>query len=145
MGGAGSPVSGSSHEPMKVLLAEDEEDIQRLATLGLKRRKDWQVLLAGDGQECLELARREHPDVILLDVMMPNLDGFATCEQLKADAATRDIPVIFLTASAQEREEQRGLARGAIGYLRKPFDPLQLPQQVLDLLARTGNNPSSSG
>ena len=130
---------------MKVLLAEDEEDIQRLATLGLRKRKDWQVVLAADGEECLALARSEHPDVILLDVMMPNLDGFATCEQLKADAATRDIPVIFLTASAQEREEQRGLAKGAIGYLRKPFDPLQLPQQVLDLLARAGNNPASSG
>ena len=130
---------------MKVLLAEDEEDIQRLATLGLRKRKDWQVVLAGDGVECLDLARREHPDVILLDVMMPNLDGFATCERLKADSATCDIPVIFLTASAQEREEQQGLAKGAIGYLRKPFDPLQLPQQVLDLLARTGNNPASSG
>ena len=129
---------------MKVLLAEDEEDIQRLATLGLRKRKDWQVVLAGDGEECLALARSEHPDVILLDVMMPNLDGFATCEQLKADAATRDIPVIFLTASAQEREEQRGLAKGAIGYLRKPFDPLQLPQQVLDLLVQTGHNPTSS-
>jgi CheY-like chemotaxis protein len=130
---------------MKVLLAEDEEDIQRLATLGLKKKPGWQVVVAGDGEECLALARRERPDVILLDVMMPNLDGFATCEQLKADAVTRDIPVIFLTASAQEREEQRGLAKGAIGYLRKPFDPLQLPQQVLDLLAQTGNHPASSG
>ncbi|MGH9862498.1 MAG: response regulator [Candidatus Acidiferrales bacterium] len=130
---------------MKVLLVEDEEDIQRLATKGLKKGNNWQVLLAADGEECLTVAEREHPDVILLDVMMPGLDGFATCERLKASAATKDIPVIFLTASAQEREEQRGLSMGAIGYLRKPFDPLRLPQQVLELLSRAGHGPSASG
>jgi len=130
---------------MKILLAEDEEDIQRLATLGLKKGRDWQVLLAADGEECLALARREHPDVILLDVLMPKLDGFATCERLKADVATRNIPIIFLTASTQERDQQRGLAQGAIGYLRKPFDPLQLSQQVLDLLAQAGHRPASIG
>lgn len=130
---------------MKVLLAEDEEDIQRLATMGLKKGNNWQVLLAADGEECLALARREHPDVILLDVIMPKLDGFATCERLKADTATKDIPVVFLTASAQEREVQRGLAMGAIGYLQKPFDPLQLPRQLLDLLTKAGLAPSTSG
>ena len=91
-----------------------------------------------DGEECLTVARREQPDVILLDYIMPKLDGFRTCQQLKADPVTRHIPVIFLSASVQEHERERGLALGAIGYLLKPFDPLQLPQQILDLLTRAG-------
>ncbi len=130
---------------MKVLLAEDEEDIRRLAVLGLKQGSDWQILEAADGEECLQLAYQEHPDLVLLDAMMPKLDGFQVCQRLKTSAATRDIPVIFLTASVQEWETQRGLALGAIGYLYKPFDPLQLRQQVLDLLAQAGRVPSSSG
>ncbi|MFQ5662465.1 MAG: response regulator [Terriglobia bacterium] len=127
---------------MKILLAEDEEDIQRLATLGLEHGGESQVLLASDGEECLALARLERPDVILLDVKMPKLDGFETCQRLKADAATKDIPVVFLTASAQEREMQRGLAMGAIGYLFKPFDPVQLLREVRALLTRA--EPSAS-
>ncbi|MDA2912348.1 response regulator [Acidobacteriia bacterium AH_259_A11_L15] len=130
---------------MKVLLAEDEEDIRRLAVMGLKRGSDWQILEAADGEECLQLAHQEHPDLVLLDAMMPKLDGFQVCQRLKTTAATRDIPVIFLTASVQEWETQRGLALGAIGYLYKPFDPMQLRQQVLDLLAQAGRVPSSSG
>ncbi len=123
---------------MKILLAEDEEDIQRLATLGLQRKGDWQILMAADGEECLRLAEREQPDVILLDVMMPKLDGFETCQRLKGNPATKNIPVIFLTASTQQGETTRGLSVGAIGYLHKPFDPVQLRQQVLDLLAKSG-------
>jgi two-component system alkaline phosphatase synthesis response regulator PhoP len=130
---------------MKILLAEDEEDIQRVASLALKRGGDCQVILAGDGEECLELARRERPDVILLDVMMPKLDGFAVCQALKADPDIQNIPVIFLTASAQESQTQRGLAIGAIGYLHKPFDPLQLAQQVKDILAKAERESPSSG
>lgn len=127
---------------MKILLAEDEEDIQRLATLGLEHGGESQVLLASDGEECLALARLERPDVILLDVKMPKLDGFETCQRLKADAATKDIPVVFLTASAQEREMQRGLAMGAIGYLFKPFDPVRLLQEVRALLTRAERSAS---
>lgn len=129
---------------MKILLAEDEEDIQRLASMGFRKKGAWEVVLAADGEECLLLAQRERPDVILLDVLMPKLDGFATCERLKADPATRDIPVIFLTASTQRDETQRGLALGAIGYLHKPFDPVELPRQVLELLAQAGGVHSSA-
>jgi CheY-like chemotaxis protein len=128
---------------MKILLAEDEEDIQRLASMCLQRGGNWEVTLAGDGEEALALARQEQPDVILLDVMMPKLDGFTVCQRLKADPSTQGIPVIFLTASAQEKQTQRGLAIGAIGYLHKPFDPLKLPQQVLDLLGKAGHSPVS--
>jgi CheY-like chemotaxis protein len=129
---------------MKILLAEDEEDIQRLASMCLRRGGEWEVTLAGDGEEALALAREDRPDVILLDVMMPKLDGFAVCQRLKADPATRNIHVIFLTASAQEAQTQRGLAMGAIGYLHKPFDPLKLPQQVIDLVTKA-NAASASG
>jgi CheY-like chemotaxis protein len=129
---------------MKILLAEDEEDIQRLASMCLRRGGEWEVTLAGDGEEALALAREDRPDVILLDVMMPKLDGFAVCQRLKADPATRNIHVIFLTASAQEAQTQRGLAMGAIGYLHKPFDSLKLPQQVIDLVTKA-NAASASG
>ena len=130
---------------MKILVVEDEEDIQRLARMSLARGGQWQVVLANDGEECLAMARQEQPDVILLDYIMPRLDGFRTCQQLKADPVTRHIPVIFLSASVQEHERERGLALGAIGYLLKPFDPLQLPQQILDLLAQAGSaSPVSS-
>ena len=129
---------------MKVLLAEDEEDIQRLAQMSLERGGDWQVLVARDGEECLRLAGQEHPDVILLDARMPRLDGFRACERLKADPATRPIPVIFLTASVQEPDLHRGLAMGAIGYLTKPLDLLRLREQVLDLLHQAGRPPSLS-
>lgn len=129
---------------MKILLAEDDQDIQHLVVVSLQRGRGWNVLLATDGEECLAQAQREQPSVILMDVMMPKMDGFETCQRLKADAATKDIPIIFLSASAQEREMQRGLALGAIGYLYKPFDPLKLPQQVLELLHRARRvSPSS--
>lgn len=125
----------------KVLLAEDEADIRRLAQMSLGRGGEWEILVAQDGEECVALARRARPDVILLDAMMPRLDGFQACQQLKADPTTSTIPIIFLTASAQEHEIQRGLALGAIGYLTKPFDPLELRRQVLDLLQQAGLEP----
>lgn len=128
----------------KVLLAEDEEDIRRLAQLSLARGGHWEVVVAGDGEECLDLAKSSHPDVILLDAKMPRLNGFEACRRLKADPATARIPVIFLTASAQEYEIHQGLDMGAIGYLTKPFDPLQLPAQVMELLRRAGVEPESS-
>lgn len=127
----------------KVLLAEDEDDIRRLAQMSLARGGGWEILVARDGEECLALARASHPDVILLDAKMPRLDGFEACYQLKADPATSNIPIIFLTASAQEHEIQQGLAMGAIGYLTKPFDPLELRNQVLALLRRAGLEPDT--
>ncbi|MFQ5927674.1 MAG: response regulator [Terriglobia bacterium] len=126
----------------KVLLAEDEEDIRRLAQMSLARG-GWEILLAQDGEECLALARTSRPDVILLDAKMPRLDGFEACRRLKADPATASIPIIFLTASAQEREIQQGLAMGAIGYLTKPFDPIELRNQVVELLRRAGLDPNT--
>ncbi len=94
--------------------------------------------MASNGQECLKKVSTERPDVILLDAMMPRMDGYETCRRLKADPATRHIPVIFLTAKAQETEIRKGLALGAVGYLVKPFDPIQLTAQIRQILKDAG-------
>jgi CheY-like chemotaxis protein len=118
---------------MKVLLAEDEPDVQLIARLSLKKA-GFTVVTVGSGVEVLDRVAEERPDVILLDWMMPDMDGYETCKRLKADAATAAIPVIFLTARVQEAEVARAMALGAVGCIGKPFDALALGRQVLDLL-----------
>lgn len=118
-----------------VILAEDDPDIQLVARLSLKRA-GFTVRVVGNGQEALDAIREQKPDVVLLDWMMPELDGPETCRQLKADPNTSSIPVIFLTAKSQEAEIQRGLSLGASGYVTKPFDALLLGQQVRDIVNR---------
>ena len=118
---------------MNVILAEDDPDIQLVARLALKRA-GFTVKVVGNGIEALAAVREQPPDVILLDWMMPELDGPETCRQLKADPATSSIPIIFLTAKSQEAEIQRGLSLGAAGYVTKPFDALALGQQVRDIV-----------
>ena len=118
---------------MNVILAEDDPDIQLVARLALKRA-GFIVQVVGNGQEALEAIRQQPPDVVLLDWMMPELDGPETCRQLKADPVTAGIPIIFLTAKSQEAEIQRGLSLGAAGYVTKPFDALSLGQQVRDIV-----------
>ncbi|MCG8614895.1 MAG: response regulator [Desulfobacterales bacterium] len=83
---------------------------------------DYDVMVAMDGEETLEMVEEERPDLILLDIMMPVMDGFEVCERLKADEATRDIPVIFLTGKADPEDKEKGMALGAIDYIIKPFD-----------------------
>ena len=117
----------------RVLLAEDDPDIQLVARMSLKRA-GFDVTVAGDGNEALRRAAESKPDVILLDWMMPELDGLETCARLKADSALRDVPVIFLTAKSQESEIARGLALGALGYITKPFDALTLGARVRELI-----------
>ena len=120
---------------MKLLLAEDEPDVQLIARLSLKRA-GLQVVTVNNGLEVLERVGIEAPDAILLDWMMPDMDGFETCIRLKADPATRNIPVIFLTAKVQESEVAKALALGAVGCIGKPFDALTLGQQVLEILGK---------
>jgi CheY-like chemotaxis protein len=121
-------------EIRKVLLAEDEEDIRKVAQISLEFRGGWKVALANDGEECLAMAARERPDLILLDCMMPKLDGYEACRRLKQDPLLREIPVIFLTAKSQESEMRKGLALGAIGYLIKPFNPMSLAAEIREIL-----------
>jgi DNA-binding response OmpR family regulator len=94
------------------------------------------VLEAGDGPAGLEQARSLQPDVILLDVMMPGLDGWAVAEELIDDDSTREIPIVFLTARAELRDRARGLELGGVDYVTKPFNPLELASLVRNLLAR---------
>ncbi len=118
---------------LSVVLAEDDPDIQLVARLALKR-VGFIVRVVGNGVEALAAIREQPPDVVLLDWMMPELDGPETCRQIKSDPAIAGIPVIFLTAKSQEAEIQRGLALGAAGYVTKPFDALALGQQVKDII-----------
>ncbi|MEW6056175.1 MAG: response regulator [Bdellovibrionota bacterium] len=120
---------------MKILLAEDDPSIHAIATMALSRVGGHQIVAARDGTEVLKLIEAEKPDLILLDVMMPKLDGFETCSQLKSKPETRDIPVIFLTAKAQLTEIQNGMNLGAIGYILKPFDPMTLHKQIEEVIA----------
>ncbi|MGH9794447.1 MAG: response regulator [Candidatus Acidiferrales bacterium] len=119
----------------RVLLVEDDPDIQKVVRMSLKMKGVKEVVVTDNGEECLAKVAEFTPDVILLDVMMPKLDGYATCRKLKENPATRDIPVIFLTAKAQHYEVKQGMESGALGYLIKPFDPMTLHDQIADLLA----------
>jgi len=119
---------------MKILLIEDEEDIRRIAAVSLSKLGGMTVLEAASGPEGITKARTELPDAILLDVMMPLIDGPATLQSLKNDPVTAKIPVIFLTAKAMDDELTRLKELGAAGVLVKPFDPVELPKQVESLL-----------
>ncbi len=118
---------------MTALIAEDEPDIRLVARLSLKRA-GFDVVVAENGAAALFKVGETAPDVILLDWMMPQLDGPSTCERLKANPATAGIPVIFLTAKSQESEIKRGLALGAVGYITKPFDVIGLGIRVRELM-----------
>ena len=119
----------------RVLVVDDEAPIRLLCRVNLEA-EGMQVLEASDGPSGLEEARREIPDVILLDVMMPALDGWRVAEQLLDNASTQDIPIIFLTARAEFRDRARGLDIGGVDYVTKPFNPLELAALVRDLLGR---------
>jgi DNA-binding response OmpR family regulator len=119
----------------RVLVIDDEAPIRLLCRVNLEAEK-MDVLEASDGPSGLELARTEKPDVILLDVMMPALDGWRVAERLLDDEGTQDIPIIFLTARAEFRDRARGLDIGGVDYVTKPFNPLELAQLVRDLLDR---------
>ncbi len=117
-----------------VLLADDDQALRRLisTTLGTE---DFDLLQAVDGEEALALARTEHPELVLLDINMPKLDGFAVCEALKTSADTASIKVVMLTARGTEGDRARGREVGADDYFTKPFSPIQLLTRVCALLA----------
>ena len=119
----------------KVLVIDDEAPIRLLCRVNLEAEK-MDVLEASDGLSGLERAREAQPDVILLDVMMPGVDGWQVAEQLLDDPRTARIPIIFLTARAEFRDRARGLDIGGVDYVTKPFNPLELAALVDDVLAR---------
>jgi two-component system alkaline phosphatase synthesis response regulator PhoP/two-component system response regulator VicR len=109
----------------KILAVDDERAIVRLVQVNLERQ-GYEVVTAFDGKEALEKVETEHPDLIVLDVMMPYMDGFEVLQNLKKNQATRDIPVIMLTAKAQDADVFRGWQSGVDCYLTKPFNPMEL-------------------
>ena len=119
---------------MKVLIVDDEPDIRRIAKLGLSRVGGMEVVEAANGAEALVRAKEEKPDAVLLDVMMPGLDGPSTLARLREDPATSGIPVVFLTAKAIAAELERLKGLGAAGVLTKPFDPMTLARELRALL-----------
>ena len=113
----------------KVLFVDDDEDIRTIARLSLMAFGGWQVTLAASGAQAVEIARREQPDAVVLDVMMPGMTGIATLEQLRNDARTSSIPVVFMTAKVQKSEIEQYRQLG-VGLIAKPFDPMQLPDEL---------------
>lgn len=117
------------------MLVDDEPDIRTVAEMSLSHVGGWHTLVATGGAEALKMAAEHKPDVIILDVMMPEMDGVATFEALSDNDATRDIPVIFMTAKIQPHERESYLRLGATGVIAKPFDPMGLPKEILRIVA----------
>jgi two-component system OmpR family response regulator len=118
----------------KVMIVDDDDDVRAISALAASKIGGWDVLSVASGAEAVALAAQEHPDVILLDVMMPPPDGPATLALLRDDSATAAIPIIFLTAKSQADEIEHFLELGASGVISKPFDATALPDEVRRIL-----------
>jgi DNA-binding response OmpR family regulator len=129
-----SDVVPTREQPL-ILAADDDEDILGLVSFRLERA-GYTVIVARDGEEALELAVKERPDLAVLDVMMPKLDGFEVTRRLRAEEATNRMPIILLTAKAQDADVQQGFDAGADDYIRKPFSPDELRVRVQAILGR---------
>jgi len=122
--------------PTKILVVDDEARVREMIEFRL-RLFGYEVLLAADGREALAIASREKPHLVLLDVMMPDLDGFQVCARLKQEEETKGIPVVMLTARAEAKDVTRAFSSGAVDYVVKPYDPLVLQQKVAQNLRST--------
>ncbi len=118
----------------KVLIVDDDDYIRRIAEIALKKVGKWDVQLAKCGADALTVAREQNPDIILMDVTMPDLDGPATFAKLRECEGTASIPVIFLTGRVQPDELTRFNELGVNGVINKPFDPMKLPEQICQML-----------
>ncbi len=115
---------------MKVLLVDDEEDIRKIGRLSLEAVGRFETLVASSAREGIELAAAELPDLILMDMMMPNMDGLAALAELRQRPELCHIPVVFMTAKVQPSEVAHYLQMGAAGVIQKPFDPMTLPDEL---------------
>ena len=118
----------------KILIVDDENDIREVAALSMEAVCGWSVVQAGSGPEGVRLAENQRPDAILLDVMMPDMDGPSTLQLLRSNQATAKIPVIFLTAKVQGSDRKRFAEMGVAAVLAKPFDPMLLCGQIAEAL-----------
>jgi len=119
----------------RILVTYDDPVILRLLQVNLEL-EGYDVLLAHHGEEAYELAVAETPDLVILDIMMPRMDGYETVEKLKATDTTKDIPIVFLSAKAQQSDIERGQEYGVADYLTKPFDPTELIEVVEHLIGK---------
>ena len=120
---------------MKILIADDEKDVRNLVRFAFERR-GFEVIEAADGSEALTIANQESPDLILLDAMMPGMSGYEASRRLKKTEATKEIPIVFLSAKGQTYEVAEGLEAGAVAYIVKPFSPKELVAQVQEILQK---------
>ena len=118
----------------RILVVDDEARVREMIEFRL-RQYGFDVIQAADGREALAVASKEQPDLVLLDVMMPELDGFQVCSRLKQHEATQHIPVVMLTAKAEAKDVTRAFNSGAVDYVVKPYDPVVLQQKVVQNLA----------
>lgn len=118
----------------RILIIDDEADIREVAQVSLEMVGGWEVLTARSGGEGLSVARQERPDAILLDVMMPDMDGPTTYKKLQEDPESRGIPVVLLTAKALQPQQGPLADLGVAAVIAKPFDPMALPKQLADAL-----------
>ena len=120
----------------QVLLVDDDMNIRTLAQMGLEGLTDWKVELAASGAEAISKATELKPDLIILDVMMPGMDGPTTLSELRKVESLKGVPVIFMTAKAQTHEVELYQKMGAKGIITKPFDPMTLPDDIQGILSK---------
>ena len=126
-------------QPLKIMYVDDEDDIREIAVIALELDPGITVKVCHSGSDALSIAPEWLPDLILLDVMMPGMDGPETLERLRLAPQTASIPVVFATARTQPEDLERFMSLGAAGVISKPFDPLTLGEEVRALLAKTRN------
>jgi len=119
----------------RILIVDDEASIRLICRINLDA-SGWTCEEAENGEEALERIRRERPDVVLLDIMMPLRDGWMVAEDIAADPTLRGVPIIFLTARTEQRDRARARSLGAVGYLTKPLDPVGLSAAIDEILGR---------
>lgn len=125
----------------RILIIDDEDDIREVAALSLEATVGWQVLTANSGAAGIEIAAAQHPDAILMDVMMPGVDGPTTFRIMQQNPTIAHIPVLLLTAKVQGVDQRRFAGLGVNGILFKPFDPLTLAQQISEILGWKEGEP----
>ena len=117
----------------KILIADDEEDVKVVIQLFLES-KGYEISTAFDGLDTIDRVKEEKPDLIILDIMMPIIDGFEVCKRLKADPESADIPIVMLSAASESESRQKGIDAGAVDYIVKPFEPDQLESVIRGIL-----------
>ena len=123
---------------MKILLVDDDRTMRRIASLSLTRKGGHEVICASSGAEAASMAEACLPDLIILDLVMPGMDGLEVCRRFQAVSKTRGVAVIFLSAKAEPDDIRRFMEAGAVGWIKKPFDPLSLSDEVNDILSKAG-------